>query len=69
MARNSGNVPIFWIQKNRMFGTLAVQNTPLTSDVIEEIAAFHHAIPELGFSFSGSSHPLLAPLGRTDSVG
>jgi hypothetical protein len=41
MTGNSGNVPIFWIQEDRMFGTLTVQNTPLTPDVIEEIAAFH----------------------------
>jgi hypothetical protein len=69
VARNSGNAPILWIQENRMLGTLAMQNTPLISDVIEEIAAFHQAIPELGSSSSGSSRPFLSASVRTGFPG
>jgi hypothetical protein len=41
MARDRSSVPVFWIQKDGVLGALAVQNAALTSEVNEEIAAFH----------------------------
>lgn len=56
MSRNRSKVPILWIQKNRVFGTLTLENTTFFYQVAYEVAPFHELNLNPDFSlhdFSG----------------
>ena len=41
MTGNGGDMPVFWIEENRMSGTFAVENAAFFYQVADEVTAFH----------------------------
>ena len=49
MPGDGSEMPVFWIEENRMFGTFAVENVAFSCQMGDEVTAFHGAIFGPGF--------------------